>query len=261
MKQETTFGALNKPAGVFSGRSTVRTLQGVDFEPLTLEAAVNLLDWHVCTKRPLKIAIANAHTLNIVRKDTRARSMLAHFLVFNDGIGIDLASRWRYGEGFPANLNGTDFIPSYLQRSSQKLRVFMLGAQPHVVSGAFAAARQRFPQHEWTGFRDGYFHPDDEAGLIAEIRSARADLLLVAMGNPLQELWIERCAAATGATLCVGVGALFDFLSGEVDRAPLWLRRIKLEWLYRLVQEPGRMWRRYLIGNATFLWHAWRERR
>jgi alpha-1,3-mannosyltransferase len=78
--------------------------------------------------------------------------------------------------------------------------------------------------------------------------------LLVAMGNPLQEEWIARCSTKTGATICIGVGALFDFVSGRVERAPLWVRKLKCEWVFRLIQEPKRMWRRYLIGNLSFLW-------
>lgn len=239
----------------------VRRLQGVDIRGLPADEAVKLLDEHVRARRPAKVAIANAHTLNLARANARYRHVLSGFMVLNDGIGVDLASRLRYGLRFPDNLNGTDFLPAYLARTSLKLRVFMLGAQPHVVSRAFAAARARFPDHEWVGYGDGYFGTQDEAALCERIRDLRPDLLLVAMGNPLQEFWIDRCAARTGSSLCVGVGALFDFLSGTVRRAPRWVRRFRLEWVYRMLQEPGRLWRRYLVGNATFLWHAWRERK
>ena len=239
----------------------VRTLQDVDFQVLRTDEAVNLLDAHVQAHCPLKVAIANAHTLNTARSNAQYRNVLTHFKVLNDGIGVDLASRMRYGQDFPANLNGTDFVPAYLAQTSLKLRIFMLGAQPHVVQRAFDRVRHQYPAHEWLGFHDGYFNTQDEAALCESIRTQQADLLLVAMGNPLQEFWIERCSASTGATVCIGVGALFDFLSGEAKRAPAWVRQFKLEWVFRLVQEPGRMWRRYLVGNLTFLWHAWQERR
>jgi len=238
-----------------------RTLLGVDFHALPLDRAIDILDAHVRHRVPIKVAFANAHTLNMARINPRYREVLKRFAVFNDGIGVDLASRLHFGERFPHNLNGTDFIPAYLERSSRQLRIFMLGAQPHVVRRAFDEARHRFPQHEWTGFRDGYFRFDDEPDLLNGLRRERIDLLLVAMGNPLQELWIDRCAAAGRATVSVGVGALFDFLSGEVNRAPACVRAARLEWAWRLLLEPGRLWRRYLVGNATFLWHAWRERR
>ncbi|MEO8410340.1 MAG: WecB/TagA/CpsF family glycosyltransferase [Propionivibrio sp.] len=249
------------PALVSPGRGVIRTLQGVNFQRLTVDAAIALLDAHVQARRPLKVAIANAHTLNLARTNARYRRLLGDFTLFNDGIGVELASRLRYGVGFPANLNGTDFLPAYLAGSALQLRVFLVGARPPVVAGAFAEAQRRFPQHLWQGCADGYAGVKDEAALCAKLRAEPPDLLLVAMGNPLQEQWIARCASASGATVCVGVGALFDFLAGEVRRAPRWVRGLHLEWGYRLVQEPRRLWRRYLLGNASFLWHAWRERK
>ena len=239
----------------------VRTLQGVPIHGLSTAAAVALLDVHVCAKRPAKVAIANAHTLNLARANPRYRKVLSGFMVLNDGVGVDIASRLRYGLRFPDNLNGTDFLPAYLAQSAVKLRVFMLGAQPQVVERAFAEAQRRYPRHDWVGFADGYFSADNEEALCERIRVAQPDLLLVAMGNPLQEFWIDRCGLRTGASVCVGVGALFDFLSGTAIRAPAFVRSIRLEWAWRMLQEPGRLWRRYLIGNASFLWHAWRERR
>lgn len=238
-----------------------RLLHGIPFSVKTSGRAIEWLDSRATGHIATNVAIANANTLNIARGNARYRQVLSRFMVFNDGIGVDLASRMRYGKAFPDNLNGTDLVPAYLAQSALKLRIFMLGAKPCVIQRAFDAARRRFPRHEWLGFRDGYFKWEDEGTLCAHIRDMKPDLLLVAMGNPLQEFWIDRCAARTGAGLCVGVGALFDFLAGEVDRAPLWIRCLRIEWVFRLAQEPGRLWRRYLIGNLTFLWHSWRERR
>ncbi len=240
--------------------ASLRTLQGVDFHAVPAERAIVLLDTHIRHRVPIKVAFANAHTLNTATTNPRYREVLGRFAVFNDGVGVDLASQLRFGKRFPDNLNGTDFVPAYLEHSEQDLRVFFLGARPHIVQQAFEKARARFPRHEWVGFHDGYFSFDEEAALLAELRQKRIDLLLVAMGNPLQELWIDRCAAASRATVCVGVGALFDFLSGEVGRAPGWVRTLRLEWAYRLLLEPGRLWRRYLVGNFTFLWNAWCDR-
>jgi alpha-1,3-mannosyltransferase len=236
------------------GAHATRSLLGVDFHALPARRAIDILDAHVRHRVPIKVAFANAHTLNTARVNPRYREVLQRFAVFNDGVGVDLASWLRFGERFPDNLNGTDFVPAYLERTLLPLRIFMLGTRPEVIGRAFAG-------HEWVGCRDGYFSRDEEDELLATLRAERIDLLLVGMGNPLQELWIDRCAAASRATACVGVGALLDFLAGEVGRAPAWVRRARLEWAWRLLLEPRRLWRRYLVGNATFLWHAWRERR
>ena len=243
------------------GAHATRSLLGVDFHALPAGRAIDILDAHVRHRVPIKVAFANAHTLNTARVNPRYREVLQRFAVFNDGVGVDLASWLRFGERFPDNLNGTDFVPAYLERTLLPLRIFMLGTRPEVIGRAFEAARRRFPRHEWVGCRDGYFSRDEEDELLATLRAERIDLLLVGMGNPLQELWIDRCAAASRATACIGVGALLDFLAGEVGRAPAWVRRARLEWAWRLLLEPRRLWRRYLVGNATFLWHAWRERR
>lgn len=255
MNKDATSWA-NGDAGV-----KVRSLQGIELWALSSEEAIALVDSALVERRTLCLAFANAHTINIARENDNYRDVLARFVVFNDGFGVDLASRLRYGESFPSNLNGTDFVPNYLLATKNKLRIFMLGAQPHVVERAFGIAQQRFPMHDWVGCRNGYFTPDDELGLVDVIREARPDLLLVAMGNPMQEYCIDRFASKIGIPLYFGVGALFDFWAGSVNRAPEWIRAIKMEWMYRLVQEPKRLWKRYLVGNITFLWNAWKDRR
>jgi alpha-1,3-mannosyltransferase len=240
---------------------STRELQGVNFMLLGADEAIRHLEAACGRPGPTKVAIANAHTLNLARRQAPFRKVLTGFLVLNDGIGVDIASRLRYGQRFPANLNGTDLVPALLQQASRPLRVFLLGAKPAAVAQAFQNVQQRFPRHAWVGHADGYGRPEDEAALCARIRELQVDVLLVAMGNPVQEFWIERCAEATGARVCIGVGALFDFWAGTARRAPAWVRRLKLEWVYRLLREPGRLWQRYLIGNVSFLWAALLERR
>lgn len=238
----------------------VRRLQGVDIAVMTGELLVRELDDCAARRRSVYLAFANAHTLNQVRRQPAYQNTLRHFLVVNDGVGMDIASRWRYGHTFPENLNGTDFVPRWLRESRQPLRVFLLGARPEVVVAAHARCRELFPRHDWVGHAHGYFRPEDEAALCERIRRAAPDVLLVAMGNPLQEHWIARCGPAAGAPVAIGVGALFDFWSGTAKRAPDWVRAMKLEWLYRLWREPRRMWRRYLLGNMLFLRAAWGDR-
>ena len=103
------------------------------------------------------------------------------------------------------------------------------------------------------GCQNGYSRVGDTEKIVARIRASDADVVLVAMGNPLQEKWLADHLEATGCRLGFGVGALFDFLSGEAVRAPLWVRSARLEWFYRLIREPGRLWRRYVLGNPAFL--------
>ncbi len=237
-----------------------RLLQRVRFDTRSGTEIVKLFDESVKKGNFLQVVIANAHTLNLARNDDNYLKVLCESLVLNDGIGVNIASKWKYGRGFRENLNGTDFIPRYLTESRIKLRVFLLGARSDVAKACFEQCQYQFPQHEWLGFNSGYISSAQHNAVCECIRETQPDVLLVAMGNPLQEFWIHQYGASTGAKLCIGVGGLFDFMTGKVSRAPSWIRRLRCEWVYRLVIEPRRMWHRYLIGNIKFLLAAWRER-
>ncbi|KRR14835.1 hypothetical protein CQ12_28625 [Bradyrhizobium jicamae] len=198
------------------------------------------------------VAFGNANLLNIAHAEPSVREALRRFMVLNDGIGTDIASRVLYGARFPDNLNGTDFIPYFLGRSVQGLRIFLLGAKPGIAAQAGAALKKKYPQHDVVGVEHGYGDLQSP-GLLARIRSCRPSLILVGLGNPAQELWLAKNFDQTGCTLGFGVGALFDFLAGNVSRAPHWVRAARLEWVYRLCLEPRRLAARYLVGNPTFL--------
>jgi alpha-1,3-mannosyltransferase len=199
------------------------------------------------------VVFANAHTLNTTRRDDRVRMALRKSIVFNDGIGMDIASRILFGQGFPENLNGTDFVPRYLQQTRHRYSIFLLGAKPGVAGRAAQQLSRLAPQHRIVGSCHGYLAGEDSARLVDNIRNSGADILLVAMGDPQQELWLMEHLDRTGCRLGFGVGGLFDFMAGTVPRAPEWARAAHLEWLYRMMQEPGRLWRRYLIGMPIFL--------
>ncbi|MBT3069824.1 WecB/TagA/CpsF family glycosyltransferase [Rhodomicrobium sp. Az07] len=237
-----------------------RTLLGVDFTVCERNEAVARIDRAFDDREQLKIAFANAHTLNLASERQDFRRALSRFLVFNDGLGVDIASRVKFGSPFPANLNGTDFVPHYLGATRHSLRIFFLGSAPGVAEAAARALVPPGSRHDIAGCRHGYFEAGSADGVCASIRASRADLVLVAMGNPLQELWIDRHAEGTSAPVLIGVGALFDFVSGRVPRAPGWARAGRVEWLYRLAREPRRLGRRYIVGNWKFLHRVARDR-
>lgn len=201
----------------------------------------------------LKLAFANSHLVNLAFEDPGLSGMLSCFLVLPDGIGVDLGARILYGQPFPANLNGTDFIPALLRSTVVPLRVGLLGARPGVADRAAEAMRRFAPQHGYTVCAHGFFAAEDEPQVLTRLEAERLDLLLVAFGNPRQEQWIAGRLDHRHARVAAGVGALFDFLAGEVPRAPAWVRRMRLEWAFRLMQEPSRLWRRYVVGNPRFL--------
>ena len=232
---------------------TVRAILGVPVEVQTFRTAVERIDTRYARCEPVTVAFANAHTLNVASANDDFRRALQNSLVFNDGIGVDVASRLLYGSPFPENLNGTDFGPNYLRATRHRYRIFLLGATPGTAERAAQRLSSMCPQHEFVGCHHGHFDDGQAPQLIDLIRHSKADVLLVAMGNPKQELFIQKHLAATGCILGIGVGALFDFLAGNVPRATPWVQRWRLEWLYRLAQEPRRLARRYLVGIPVFL--------
>ncbi|WP_319804479.1 WecB/TagA/CpsF family glycosyltransferase [Nocardioides malaquae] len=231
----------------------VRDVMGVEVVAVPAADVVAHLARALDEGRRLAVAFLNAHASNVAASQPRFARALDEALVLNDGVGVDLASRRLHGSPFPENLNGTDFVPRLLAELVEPRRLFLLGGRPGVAEAAAEVLAQRAPQHRVVGTRDGYFTDDEAAAVAAEVAASGAEVVLVAMGNPRQELFVAEHGAATGATLLLSVGALLDFLSGRVERAPARVQRWRLEWVYRLALEPGRMWRRYLVGNVRFL--------
>lgn len=204
----------------------------------------------------VRIAFLNANNANLMMKDAEFREVLRRQVVFPDGHGVDIASYVFHGDMFPANLNGTDFVPALLTYIDRPMRVAMIGARPDVLAQAAANLGKHAPWHEFVPVSDGFFDRNRSRDILAEVRACRADILIVAMGSPMQEKWVDAYVGAQDARLVITVGALFDFVANAVPRAPKLLRRLRLEWLYRLALEPKRMWRRYILGNPLFLWHV-----
>lgn len=209
---------------------------------------------------PLAVAFCNAHTAQIALRDAQFADALARFVVVNDGIGLELGARILSGRGFPENLNGTDFIPYLFGRLSKPTRVYFLGGMPDVAEEAARNFAGRFPHVVIAGCQNGCFARGEEAAVVAAVSAAAPDVLLVAMGNPKQELFIAEHFDALGAPVLFGVGALFDFVSGRIPRAPLRLRQMRLEWAYRFWLEPSRLMRRYTTDAADFFAAAIRLR-
>jgi exopolysaccharide biosynthesis WecB/TagA/CpsF family protein len=229
-----------------------RLIFGTPVKVLTAAKAIWEIDERISARQPSRIAFLNANLANSIVDDEILRQSISSFLVLNDGLGLDLASLVLYGKKFPDNLVGTDFVPRYLSETRHELRIALVGGTDEVVRRAARAVGQKWPRHEVAYWHHGYFDRAEEAALARTVARSDCDIVLVAMGNPSQEQWISRnipIACAMG----IGVGALFDHLAGSVHRAPVLVRQWRLEWMYRLLAEPQRLWRRYLIGNPLFV--------
>jgi len=242
--------------------SAVPTLPilGVPISRLTGDQALDVIDEWVARGTCQTLAYVNAHTLNLsVHVDALHRSLKRSRLVLNDGVGLSLAARMR-GERFPENLNGSDFTVRLLQlAASRGWGVYFLGGEPGIAELATARLIERIEGLRVVDVCHGFTRESDEL-LAQRVRDSGATLLVVALGNPLQEIWLDRNLEATGALVGIGVGAFLDFTAGRVRRAPRWMNAMGVEWCFRLLQEPGRLWRRYIVGNPLFLLRAWGDR-
>lgn len=198
-----------------------------------------------------------ANTNFVVKCNPLASKIISKSVVIvNDGIGIDVAALLIHRKRFKENLNGTDFLPYLFKLSHRPLRVYMLGAKPEALNKAVDYVTQQLGQAV-VGSRDGYLGANDPE-LPSAINAVRPDVILVALGNPIQEEWIlnNRDAITTG--LIVGVGALFDFWAGDKPRAPRYLQKMRLEWLFRLMLEPRRLMRRYTLDIISFAFYCYK---
>lgn len=227
---------------------------------MRFDGAVSHVRSAVDQRRRLNIAICNAHTLLTAFDDAEYANVLQSMTLLNDGIGVNIANNLLNGNSFPDNLNGTDFVPYMLQTIGVPLRIYLFGAHDAQLAGACAAIRERYPDHIIVGQRSGYFEAGEVPAICRDISEAKPDLLLVAMGNPRQERFIMEHQDSLDVPVAIGVGALFDFMSGSVARAPKVLQVLGLEWLFRLALEPRRLFRRYIIGIPRFLFAIFKLR-
>jgi N-acetylglucosaminyldiphosphoundecaprenol N-acetyl-beta-D-mannosaminyltransferase len=211
-----------------------------------------------------RVAYVNAHVLNQSFSNPELRTALqASDLTYCDGYGVRLAARV-IGLPVPHRMTGADWIwgfASLCQRHDRSM--YLLGSDPGAAADAAAALRRWYPRLVVQGTHHGYFEmegPHSER-VLEHVAEHRPDVLLVGMGTPQQELWVDRYFERLDAGVVWTVGALFDYVAGRTPRAPHWLADHGFEWVFRLAVEPRRMWRRYLLGNPAFLWRVWEERR
>lgn len=238
---------------------TLRIL-GVEITDITVPEALALMtDFAEREDRTRVLYYVNAHTLNCAAEDPAYRDVLNRGdIVFGDGTGVRWAARMQ-GVRLKANLNGTDLTPLLFEHAAgHGLRYYLLGATPETIEKAADFCRREWTGWELAGYHHGYVH-DDSTGVLDDIRRAEPNILFVGMGNPLQEQWIDAHKDRLEVPLVTGTGGLFDYWGGNIERAPRWMRRSGIEFLYLIMQQPHKA-RRHFIGDPIYLFRAARER-
>lgn len=207
----------------------------------------------------------NVHALNLAYMESWLRDFLnAADIVFCDGAGIILGARI-LGYHIPQRITYADWVWQLAEFAEpQGFTFFFLGARPGIADKAAAQLRERFPSLRIVGTHHGYFDktpgsPKNEA-VIQKINAVKPNILIVGFGMPLQERWLMENWERIEANVALTGGAVFDYVSGELRRAPRWMTDHGLEWLGRLIIEPRRLWRRYLVGNPLFLYRVLKQR-
>ena len=232
---------------------------GLDIHNLTRSEAVALIVAQAARKERFRIAFVNPACINIAMKNEKYRSVLSqNDAVFADGIGMHVACKL-LGLSMKDNLNGTDLFPALCEKIQETGHgLYLLGSRPGVCEAMIENVWKSWPGVAVRGYHHGYFKDGEIPSIVEDINRSRAQILLVALGAPRQELLIDQILPELRLPVVMGVGGLFDFMSRRIPRAPAWMREMGLEWLYRLIQEPGRLWKRYIIGNLVFLWNTLR---
>lgn len=229
-------------------------LFGVNIHNDSLETALQWFAQPPCEKCR-SVFFVNVNSFNIAHQQVDFTSVLnCADKVFADGSGVRLAAM-RSGNRLRANLNGTDLLPHLCQLwAAHAQSVYLLGAEPGVAKKAANELQKKYLGLQIAGVEHGYFDSSQNEKIIAQINQSGASVLLVGFGSPLQEQWVLQHAAKLQCHYVLAVGGLFDFVAGKFSRAPLWLRSIGMEWVWRLMQDPATKFSRYIIGNPLFVY-------
>ena len=221
---------------------------------------LDTIESFIASGRPHQHVVVNVDKLVKARGDPALRKIINDCALINaDGMPVVWASRI-LGKPLKERVAGVDLFEALMKRAAEKgWRVFLLGAREAVVARVHQVYCVKYPGLVVAGHRNGYWKPEEEEGVVEEIRAARADVLFVAISSPKKEEFLARWQAHMRIPFAMGVGGTFDVAAGHVKRAPVWMQKTGFEWFYRFLQEPRRMFRRYFIDDMAFFGMLARE--
>jgi N-acetylglucosaminyldiphosphoundecaprenol N-acetyl-beta-D-mannosaminyltransferase len=237
------------------------TLMGCAIDNLSMEETLQTVEGFIRTGEPHQHVVVNVDKLVKASRDDDLRRIINDCALVNvDGMPVVWAARL-LGKPLKERVAGVDLFEALMRRAAEKgWRVFLLGAREEVVSAVAATYRRKYPGLALAGWRNGYWKGEaEEAQVAAQIRAARPDVLFVAISSPKKEQFLGRWQAEMRIPFAMGVGGTFDVAIGHVRRAPLWMQKAGLEWFYRFLQEPRRMFHRYFIEDMAFVWLLLKE--
>lgn len=230
-------------------------MMGCQIDNLSMEETLQTIEGFIKSGQPHQHVVVNVDKLVKASRDPELRRIINECALINvDGMPVVWASRL-IGKPLKERVAGVDLFEALMRRSAEKgWRVFLLGAREDVVSGVKQIYEKKYPGLTVAGYRNGYWKPEEEATVVEQVKAARADLLFVAISSPKKEHFLGRYQAEMKIPFAMGVGGTFDVAVGKVKRAPEWMQKVGLEWFYRFLQEPRRMFKRYFVDDMAFFW-------
>lgn len=228
---------------------------------LNVQETIDLVGQYVNAKTPLHLIGVNADKINELNTNERLKQIVNSCGIINaDGVSIILASKF-LGKPLPERVAGIDLMMSLVELSERKgYCVYLLGAKQEVVEKTAEVLNLKYPKLRLVGIHNGYFKEEDWHAISAELKEKKPDFIFVGITSPLKEYLVEYLQDDGINGVFMGVGGSFDVISGKIPRAPLWMQKMGLEWLFRVIQEPRRLFKRYFVGNVLFIKAIIKER-
>ena len=226
-------------------------------DTMDINATVLFIDEAIRENKRIHHVVVNAAKLVNMRRDECLRNSVVNCDIINaDGQSVVWAAKL-LGEPLTERVAGIDLMTALVELAKEKkYKIFLLGAEAEIVR----AVAEKYGAEIVAGYRNGYFSKESEAEVAAQIAASRAQMLFVAISSPKKEIFLDRYKDTIDTPFIMGVGGAFDVIAGRVKRAPAWVQKAGLEWLYRVIQEPRRMWKRYLVTNSAFIYLVLKEK-
>lgn len=235
-------------------------LFGVEFDALNMKETVNLVELNIQEKIGIHLLGVNADKINEIDNDDRLKKIVLESDIINaDGASVILASKI-LKKPLPERVAGIDLMEELLKLANAKnYSVYFLGAKEEVVNSMVSKLMIKYPNLDVRGYRNGYFSEHEWSNIAKDIDQLQPDIVFIGITSPMKEYLIDYFLNNKMTSVFMGVGGSFDVLSGEISRAPIWLQKLNLEWLYRVSQEPKRLFKRYFFGNIKFIFKIFNE--
>ena len=229
---------------------------------LSLEETIAEVEGIIQRGVPTQHVVVNASKVNLMEADKELASIVNSCPLINaDGASIVWAAK-QLGIPLTERVTGVDLFQALVELSADMgYKIYLFGAKEEVVVKVKDIFEERFPNIQIVGYRNGYFSEADEPQIVSDMAASGADMMFVAFSSPKKEYWVRKYLDQIGIPFVMGVGGSFDVVAGVTDRAPEWMQNHGLEWFYRFIQEPGRLWKRYMVGNAKFVALTYRYKR